>query len=881
MRGISGLLLGVLLFSMAQSQVESLVLGKIRVQDLGGGVFRVEEKGAKGFEDRATFNIKFRPTDVGAKRLSDQDVELSGGYILHFPSSETVEGATLALNGKVVHTISESDFKDKPLPSPGSTNSVFTFADSPRVVPAGWGATPIPDYVRLTADGAKNSGWDLDNQARDLYLVVRPTRGSLYKSVVASLKKLMGPTPMPPLWAFGLWNSRYYPYTEQESYDSIAKYRQRGFPLDVFVVDTDWRVGASHGYKINEKCFPDMGRFLKRAKELGVATMFNDHPEPTTPTALDPAEMSYRYQSLKSLLDLGADSWWYDRNWYTHLREPVPGFQKEVWGMAIYHDAQLRERPNIRPMIMSNVPGIDNGVRNYPSPLISRTYPIWWTGDTSATWNFLRSGVANAVDSGVEYLLPYMSEDLGGHVSRPTNELYVRFLQYGALSPIMRIHCTANQNRYPWEYGSEAEEIIREYTQLRYRLMPYLYATAYQAMDLEPMVRRLDLEFPNEPGAKRNDQYLLGDHLLVAPIVRSKEEPKTIPLNLTTTSTGQRGWTAEFWKNIELRGTPERTVTLKSIGHDYPPKGLLDADWPSENWSSRYKTTFGPAPKTGIYTFSVTTDDGARIWVKGKKILDEWRGQPPSDFSGSIELKEGESVPVVVEYNQMGGGAVLNLGYSFREKDKVETSQRTVWIPPGTWVDVFTAKVYTGPAEIKVRAPLWQTPMFVRDSGAVLNAVAPKDHAQGRSFDKVFWDVYAMKMGSGASTSLLYEDDGKTNDYLEGKNVKMEKLRVGWRGPQLHVRWEGNGKRERTLRVHFPANWRLISHSVKGGSVEVETIPFKGSQGWKALMPFRGEDAGPVSNKEKILELRLKKGANVTDIDLNFSSPKGSNSYTK
>ena len=89
--------------------------------------------------------------------------------------------------------------------------------------------------------------------------------------------------------------------------------------------------------------------------------MFNDHPEPQTATALDPKEIKYRWDGLKSLLDLGADVWWYDRNWSTHLHEPMPGISKEVWGQTVFHDVTARVRPNQRPLIMSNVEGIDIG----------------------------------------------------------------------------------------------------------------------------------------------------------------------------------------------------------------------------------------------------------------------------------------------------------------------------------------------------------------------------------------------------------------------------------------------------------------------------------------------------------------------------------------
>jgi len=121
--------------------------------------------------------------------------------------------------------------------------------------------------------------------------------------------------------------------------------------------------------------------------------------------------------------------WWYDRNWHTHLNEPAQGIRREVWGMRLYHDITERFRPERRPLIMSNVQGIDNGRRNYPPHPAAHRYPFWWTGDTSAEWESLQRGIANAVDCGVISLQPYLSEDLTGHYMRPKPELYARSLR--------------------------------------------------------------------------------------------------------------------------------------------------------------------------------------------------------------------------------------------------------------------------------------------------------------------------------------------------------------------------------------------------------------------------------------------------------------------
>ncbi len=416
-------------------------------------------------------------------------------------------------NGGLLCELSAAMLGKKFLPGPSALPSVWVLGDSPRVVPAARGALPPPK-----GQEDPESGWDVVNDAPDAYVFFPSASG--YAEFRADFLRLTGGIPLVPLYALGLWYSRYYPYDEDGALRVMDRFRSAGIPLDVFVADTDWRVGASCGYEINTKLFPDMGRFIRRAHDRQVRIMLNDHPEPKGKRALDPEELRFRQQGLTSLLALGADVWWFDRNWHTHLQAPAPGLEKEVWGMRLYHDIVRDFRPDRRPLIMSNVDGINNGRMDTPSHPAAHRFPVWWTGDTCAEWCYLQWGVRNGVDSGIVSLLPYVHEDLGGHHGQTEPELYVRFLQFGALSPVARLHCTTKVHRYPWEYGPEVERIVGEFFRLRYRLLPMLYAAAFEASRSgTPLMRRCDLEWPEHPEATDSTQYLLGDDLLVAPIV--------------------------------------------------------------------------------------------------------------------------------------------------------------------------------------------------------------------------------------------------------------------------------------------------------------------------------------------------------------------------
>ncbi|NCA83065.1 MAG: DUF5110 domain-containing protein [Opitutae bacterium] len=496
----------------------SFVVGEVRVQPLGRHLVRIEQRGPNGFEDRETFTVRER----GIEAVEARETRAGGAvciatatYRVGVPAGAAgLEGIRVeSPAGEALCVLSNALLAKKFLPAPSALPAVWVLGDHPRVVPAARGALPPP-----AGEEDPTSGWDLASGAPDVYVFFPAASG--YARFRSDFLKLTGPIPLVPLYALGLWYSRYHAYGEETALAVIERFRSAGIPLDLFTLDTDWRVGASCGYGVNEALFPDLGRFIRRAHARQVRVMLNDHPEPKGKGALDPEELRYRQAGLTSVLGLGADLWWFDRNWHTHLQAPAPGLDKEVWGMRLYRDITRDFRPGQRPLILSNVDGIHNGRRDAPSHPAAHRFPAWWTGDTCAEWNDLRLGVANGVDSGIVSLLPYVHEDLGGHHGQPDPELYVRFMQFGAFSPVARIHCTTQVHRYPWAYGAEVEKIVGDFFRLRYRLLPTLYAAAFEASRSgTPLLRRCDLEWPELPEAADSTQYLLGDDLLVAPIL--------------------------------------------------------------------------------------------------------------------------------------------------------------------------------------------------------------------------------------------------------------------------------------------------------------------------------------------------------------------------
>lgn len=863
-----------------------VVVGSVRVQILSPTLVRIEQRGPSGFEDRCTFVVVDRDWQGAAhttEKLGADTVVDAGTYRVVVPAGgESLAGTTvLAADGSELYTADGSAPPRAFLPSPSDPVAAWVMGDMPRLIPPAWGATPPPSP-------RTNSGWDADNDAADVYVFV-PRAGG-YQQVRSDFLKLTGPVELPPLYTFGLWMSRYYEYTEKTALDTIIGFRKRQIPLDLLVVDTDWRVGGSAGYTPNYELFPDLAAFFAKAHDLDARIMFNDHPEPQGHAELDPEELQFRYDGLTSLLKLGLDLWWFDRNWFTCLSEPVPGISKEVWGMRLYHDVTQRFAPDRRPLIMSNVEGVDNGLLNQPSSPAAHRFPIWWTGDTRATWAYLKHGIENGVLSGALSLLPYVNEDAGGHHGDPSPEMYTRFMQFAALSPVTRPHCTKGQKRLPWEFGAQAEKIVTEHVRLRYRLLPMIYSAARRAYDDgTPLMRRLDLEWPAHPEAADNSQYLFGDDLLVAPVFGNPAQALTA--DVVTTPDGKPGFQAEYFSGMELKGSPLLVRIDDTIDFNWA-MGEPGPGVPKDGFSVRWTGTIGPFQEDGKALFSVTGDDGVRLFVNDKMVLNGWVDQASTEYTATVDMEAGEKYELRLEYYENGGNAICQL--LWLPPGHPPANARTVWLPPGVWHDAWSGATHSGPKSLAVTMPLRQTPLFVRD-GAVIPTIPQIEHTAAAAWPETVVDVFVP----AATTPLrverfLYEDDGVSPAYRLGHYARtpmvLERSECGARlvlGPTSGSFENLPQSRTWVVRLHLPAGTAPGGLTVNGKETPVNSDA--AAAGEAAVIPpascdqtplaGRGSEPGPgggpvvelVLDKQDLqvpLEIRLRPTASGTDADV-------------
>ena len=533
------------------------IIGDVRVQTLSDTVVRIELKGEKGFEDRLTYHVVNR--DLGGAKATLVEGEgvtavVTDSYSVVVPNGAmSLDGISVIQKNRTVWEYMTLPDASEFLPDPGGTPDAYAIADNPRAVPSAWGYEVMPDGE---TDENDRNGWDLSNDAPDMYVFL--PRGNA-KQLRADFNALTGSTELVPLKALGLWYSRYHAYSDKTALAQIDKFREEGFPLDYFVVDTDWKASASTGYDINTELFPDMQGFLNTAKnDKHVNIVFNDHPvayQNSNPLAQ--SEVVYRNESLRKYLDMGISAWWYDRNWPNSIASPIKGITSDSFGMYLYHNITKSERPESRPMILANVDGINNGPLVSAPNLAAHRYSMQWTDDIKNTPDYLKQEVENMVKLGATAATPYVSSDVGGHSGVNSPELYTRWTQYAALSPVFRFH-SSNQDiwdRAPWLYGEEAENITRDYVKMRYNLLPLYYSLAHENYESGmPILRRLDFNYPAYIESQSNTQYTIGDNILVAPIW---EDAKTASREVFIPD----GRWIDVWTGTEYVGPRTITVT--------------------------------------------------------------------------------------------------------------------------------------------------------------------------------------------------------------------------------------------------------------------------------------------------------------------------------
>ena len=374
------------------------------------------------------------------------------------------------------------------------------------------------------------------------------------KDILDEYTDLVGKPGMPPLWSFGTWMSRITYFSEKEGYDVAANIRKNKYPCDVIHFDTGWfDVDWQCDYKFSENRFQNPQQMLKDLKSQGFHVCLwqlpyftpknryfpelikkdmyvkNGNGElPYEDVVLDfsnPETVKWYQDKLAGLLNIGVSAIKVDfgeaaplngiyasgkSGWYEHNLYPVR------YDMAVSEITKKLHNENIM-WARAAWAG-------------SQRYPLHWGGDAATT----NTGMLGTLRAGLSFGLSgfsFWSHDMGGFVKSTPEDLYCRWLPFGFLTSHTRAHGAPPTE--PWLYDSKrVQDVFRKSAEMKYRLMPYVYAQAKECTEKGlPMMRALFVEFPDDPGAwKVDDEYLFGSQILVAPLLESGITGRTVYL---------------------------------------------------------------------------------------------------------------------------------------------------------------------------------------------------------------------------------------------------------------------------------------------------------------------------------------------------------------
>ena len=352
-----------------------------------------------------------------------------------------------------------------------------------------------------------------------------------YHTALRDLTTISGRVPIPPRYMLGSWRSRYHSFTAKEFQQLVLEYNAHKIPLDVMVMDMGWHTSPHWGsYNWNRKFIPHPRKLLAWLHEQGLHVALNWHPQsgvgpwdsqfqamchamglnsattkrvPFAPGSQKSMSNCYRLL-LNPMERRGVDFWWLDWSW----RDPYVGWVNalDFWNIG-------RPATGNRGASFSRWGGWGD-----------QRYPVFFSGDTTSRWRVLRFEIPFTVTAG-NVGADYWSNDIGGFgvYYIPSAQLYTRWIQFGALSPIFRTHNTGatGDHRVPWYYGHRTLSAAGGAYRLRSKLFPYIYSCAYACWKNSlPLVRPLYLSYPAADQAYQHQQeYTFGSSLLVDPIV--------------------------------------------------------------------------------------------------------------------------------------------------------------------------------------------------------------------------------------------------------------------------------------------------------------------------------------------------------------------------
>jgi alpha-glucosidase (family GH31 glycosyl hydrolase) len=491
---------------------------------------------------------------------------------------------------------------------------------------------------------------------QDLYVL---GYGDDFKQAFNDFYRLTGKIPMLPKWSLGFIYSRWADYNANDYKNIVSQFRQEKMPIDAIILDMCWHTDYWYGYRIDTHNFPDIKAFNFWADSVHVETGFNHHSgciyskDPHIQEFCQKAGLDYNKALIPGLSwepdkkDIHYDTKnkrqftaFYDIYLYPLIKDGfdflwVDG-ENSIYSSELYQD-YLTQETHKRAFVMN---------RLHSDVLCNHRYPVGFSGDTYISWETMAYSLEANIKGGNCGV--YWSHDIGGYMPQgpagypPSGELFARWLQLGAVSPVFRVHakkaaywtppCNPGDfdqgSRLPWEWGDTVLRSARISIQLRYKLLPYIYTMTRNAHDTGmPLCRGLYLEYPQSDKSYRFDEYLFGDNFLAAPILNASDEG-------TDAKTSRNLWLPkgdwyDYFTNKLYQGNQDISV-IKSL-FQFPlfvKAGSIIPMSPYRNYSGAPLDTllivaYTPT-KSSKTTFNLYEDDGESFlfeqnqfrWVK-------------------------------------------------------------------------------------------------------------------------------------------------------------------------------------------------------------------------------------------------------------------------
>lgn len=398
--------------------------------------------------------------------------------------------------------------------------------------------------------------FSVEGESIEYFVINGPT----IKEVLERYTSLTGKPGLPPAWSFGLWLSTSFTtnYDEDTVTSFVKGMEQRDIPVEVFHFDCFWMKEFEwSNFKWDDRMFSDPVGMLTRLKERGLKICVWINPYIAQKSELFDEGMEKGYLVMRA----DGSVWQWDK-WQAGMGlvdftnpEACTWFQEKL---EVLLDMGVDSfKTDFGERIPTDVVYFDNSnpqkMHNYYTQLYNKTvfellerrfgkneavvfarsatvggqkFPVHWGGDSWSNY----SSMAETLRGGLSFSMSgfsYWSHDISGFEAGATPDLYKRWTQFGLLSSHSRYH-GSREYKVPWNYGEEAVEVSRYFTTLKLRLMPYLYRNACESSQVGvPMMRPMVLEFQEDPTTHYLDQqYMLGDSLLVAPILNDQSSAK-------------------------------------------------------------------------------------------------------------------------------------------------------------------------------------------------------------------------------------------------------------------------------------------------------------------------------------------------------------------